>query len=109
MIVKGPSALAATLVLAYIALPLAGCGEEVVLDSTKTEEQLTAEYERGGVKVATVDCPSGVKVEKGAKVDCTVKSKAGTATTVTLRILNEDADLEIVDPTKSLEDLNANK
>ncbi len=103
---KMPAAIAAALVL--LAFALSACGE-VVLDAGKTEDQLRAEYERGDVSVAAVECPSDVEVEAGQKFDCTVTAKGGASTEVTLRIVNEDADLEIVDPGQSLEDLSANK
>ena len=48
-----------------------------------------------GQKVSSVECPSGVEVEKGKTFECTVKLKGGKQETVTVKILNSDADTEI--------------
>ena len=48
------------------------------------------------VKVSSADCPGDVEVEVDKEFDCTVKSDAGDAT-VTLKILNEDADVRVTD------------
>lgn len=78
-----------------VAALASGCGETVI-DSTKTEEQLQASLSKSlGEKVATVDCPSGVKVEKGSTFTCSVKLKKGEEQTATLKILNEDADVSV--------------
>jgi hypothetical protein len=74
----------------------AGCGE-TVLDATKTEEQLEASLSKSlGEKVASVDCPSDQKVEKGATFDCSVKPQKGGEKTVTLEIRNSDADVSVI-------------
>jgi hypothetical protein len=91
------------LLLAIFALALVGCGE-TVLDATKTEEQITAEFEKAGAgKITSVECPSDIEVKAGAKFDCTVSRKGAAETTVTLKITNEDADLEVVDPGKAFD------
>jgi Domain of unknown function (DUF4333) len=92
------------LLLAIFALALVGCGE-TVLDATKTEEQITAEFEKAGSgTITSVECPSDIEVKAGTKFDCTVSRKGAAETTVTLKITNEDADLEVVDPGKAFDD-----
>jgi len=85
-------ALAATVALAAI-----GCGETVI-DDSKTEaaikDNLQGSLERD---VSSVDCPSGVKVEPGGTFDCQVALADGKKETATLKILNEDADVEVTD------------
>jgi hypothetical protein len=79
------------------ALALVGCGETVI-DSTKTEEALEANLSKSlNEKVASVDCPSDVEVEKGKTFNCSVKLEKGEAQTATLEILNEDADVSVTD------------
>jgi NAD(P)H-hydrate repair Nnr-like enzyme with NAD(P)H-hydrate epimerase domain len=86
----------ALLSAAVAALVLAGCGGTVI-DSAKTEEQLKANLSNSlEEKVAVVDCPSGVEVEKGKTFDCSVKLDKGEEQTVTLKILNEDADISVI-------------
>jgi len=73
----------------------AGCGETVI-DSAKMEGTIEENLEKStGRKVASVDCPSGVEVKTGATFDCTVSLAGGKQETVTLKILNSDADTEI--------------
>jgi len=85
----------ATLVLA--ALLITACGETVI-DDVKTEDAIEQNLEDSlGKKVASVDCPSGVEVEQGASFDCAVKLAGGKGETATLKVLNEDADVEIAD------------
>lgn len=75
----------------------AGCGETVI-DDVKTEDAIEQNLEDSlGRKVASVDCPSGVEVEKGASFDCVVRLSNGKRETATLKILNEDADVEVAD------------
>jgi Domain of unknown function (DUF4333) len=90
--------------VAVALLVLVGCGE-TVLDATKTEEQIKAEFEKAGSgKITSVECPSDIEVKAGAKFDCTVSRKGAAETTVTLKITNEDADLEVLDPGKAFDD-----
>jgi len=88
------------LALVLIAVPgslLAGCGETVV-DDVKLEEQLHDEFESTrGVKVKSVDCPSGVKVEPKTKFDCTIVPQKGKKETAVLLIRNKDADISVVE------------
>jgi len=75
----------------------AGCGETVI-DDSKTEgaikDNLQGSLEK---KVSSVDCPSGVKVEAGDTFECEITLADGTTETATLKILNEDADVEVTD------------
>ena len=85
-----------------LALPLlmflaVGCGETVI-DDAKTEAAIEQNLEDSvGQKVSSVDCPSGVEVEPGETFDCTVSLADGKEETATLKILNEDADVEVTD------------
>lgn len=84
----------AVVVLVVAALFAVGCGGTVI-DDTKTEEAIDQSLERSqGQKVSSVDCPSGVEIEKGDTFDCDVEFANGERKTVTLKILNSDADLE---------------
>lgn len=77
-------------------LLLAGCGETVI-DDGKAEDSIQRDVESTlKVKVSSVDCPGDVEVEVDKEFDCTVASDAGNAT-VTLKILNEDADVRVTD------------
>lgn len=87
------SALLALLAAALLAL---GCGETVI-DDAKTEDAIEQNLESSlGKKVASVDCPSGVEVEAGQTFQCAVTVAGGERETATLKILNEDADVEVV-------------
>jgi NAD(P)H-hydrate repair Nnr-like enzyme with NAD(P)H-hydrate epimerase domain len=87
------SFLAAALVVAAF---VAGCG--TAIDDTKIEADLEQYVEdRVGKKVASVDCPSGVEVEKGKTFACAVSLAGGKEETATVKILNEDADYELAD------------
>ncbi len=88
---------AASIGLAVAALLAVGCGETVI-DDAKTEAAIEQNLEKSvGQKVASVDCPSGVEVEAGKTFDCTVDLTGGKTETATLKILNEDADVEVTD------------
>ncbi len=88
--------LPAVLVALVAALSLAACGDTVI-DDGKAEEAIQQDVESTlKVKVSSVDCPGDVEVEVDKEFDCTVKSDAGDAT-VTLKILNEDADVRVTD------------
>ncbi len=88
---------AALIGLAVAALLAVGCGETVI-DDAKTEAAIEQNLEKSvGQKVVSVDCPSGVEVETGKTFDCTVDLTGGKQETATLKILNEDADVEVTD------------
>jgi NAD(P)H-hydrate repair Nnr-like enzyme with NAD(P)H-hydrate epimerase domain len=81
--------------LAAAALLVAGCGETVI-DDSKTEAALEQNLRRStGRNVSSVDCPSGVEVKAGQTFQCTVDLAGGGQQTVTLKILNADADVEV--------------
>jgi hypothetical protein len=83
-------------IVAVLAIGLAGCGETVI-DATKTEEQLLSNREKEtGQKVAGVDCPSDVELEVGTSFECTIDEGKGKTSVATLKIRNEDADLDLV-------------
>ncbi|HEY1286032.1 MAG TPA: DUF4333 domain-containing protein [Solirubrobacterales bacterium] len=72
-----------------------GCGGTVI-DDAKTEAALKQNLaQSGNGKVSSVECPSGVDVETGATFECTVLLASGKQETATLKILNEDADVEV--------------
>ncbi len=87
-------ALAATL-----ALLLAGCGGGTDVDYQKASETVRASLESKregfGTRVENVDCPQGVKVEPGAKFECTVLYPDGTVAYALLRIRDAKADLSL--------------
>ncbi len=85
-----------TLVVPILALFfVVGCGETVI-DDVKTEDAIEQNLKKsGGKKVTAVDCPSGVEVEADATFECTVTLAGGKEETATMKILNEDADIEL--------------
>lgn len=86
-------ALAALAVAVFVAV---GCGETVI-DQSKVQEQIKASAEESGhTNVSSVDCPSDVEVKPDTKFSCTVHLKGGKTETATLKIRNEDADLDLL-------------
>lgn len=83
--------------IALAALAAAGCGKTVI-DDVKTEAAIEQNVE-GALdrNVSSVDCPSGVEVVPEATFECTVRLAGGREETARLKILNEDADVELVD------------
>ncbi|HEY4779873.1 MAG TPA: DUF4333 domain-containing protein [Solirubrobacterales bacterium] len=82
--------------LAAIAFAAAGCGGTVI-DSEKTEDTLQANVEHvRHEKIDSVDCPSGEDVDPGATFVCAVNFSDGKKATVTLKIRNKDADVDVV-------------
>lgn len=81
--------------LGIVALATTGCGETVI-DDAKTEAALEQNLERSsGAKITSIECPSGVEVEKDATFQCSIELKGGGGETATLKILNEDADVAV--------------
>ena len=79
------------------AFAIVGCGETVI-DSAKTEDAIEHNLEKSAsMKIASVDCPSDVEVKKGTSFQCVVTQDGGKQETATLKILNEDADVSLVD------------
>jgi len=92
---RSPRFAALLAALALAALLAAGCGETVI-DDAKTEDAIEQNLESGlGKEIAAVECPAGVEVEAGASFDCTVTLKGGKRETASLKVLNEDADVEV--------------
>ena len=87
---------AAAAVLAAVALIAAGCGETVI-DDAKTAGAIKDSLEKSlHEKIVSVECPSA-KVDVGTTFDCTVDFSNGTKATATLRILDTDANVQIID------------
>jgi hypothetical protein len=83
------------LALGLAALTAVGCGKTVI-DDAKTEDAIKQNLERSaGKEVTAVECPSDVEVEKDATFDCTVSLAGGKEEVATMRVLNEDADIEL--------------
>lgn len=84
-----------TAALAVAAFAAAGCGETVI-DDAKIEATIKADVEKSrGERVKSVDCPQP-EVDPGATFDCAVHYPNGKQATYTLKIRNEDADLDAV-------------
>jgi Domain of unknown function (DUF4333) len=85
------------LALAVSAIAVIGCGGTVI-DDSKTEGAIQHNLEASlKEKVSGVECPSGVEVKAGTTFECTVKLADGTQEAATLKIVNKDADVELVD------------
>jgi hypothetical protein len=86
-------------VLVVLMTLVVGCGGTVI-DDAKTEGAIQQNLETSlDKKVEGVDCPSGVDVEEGETFECAVTLGGGREETATLKILNEDADVELVELT----------
>lgn len=93
---RSPARWAAAGGLLLVALLAAGCGETVI-DSVKVEAAIEQNLHHAtGEKVGSVECPSGVEVKAGATFECSVEL-GGKQETVTLKILNSNADVEVTD------------
>ena len=93
-----PGAVRTLLVVAVAtaALVAAGCGETVI-DSVKTEAAIQSNLEKSlHHKVSSVSCPSEQKVEPNATFDCAVDFSNGKKATATLKILNKNADVSLI-------------
>src|SRR4051794_37585544 len=78
------------------AVLITGCGSKVI-DDSKAEDAIKSDVEKNtSVKVSSVDCPGDVEVKTGATFQCTVRAQDGRSATVTLKILNENADVKVV-------------
>jgi NAD(P)H-hydrate repair Nnr-like enzyme with NAD(P)H-hydrate epimerase domain len=83
--------------LAIVVFLAVGCGGTEI-DASKVEDQLEASVEKSQqAKVSSVDCPSGVEVESGAKFSCIVHLSGGGSETATLLIRDKDANLTLLD------------
>ena len=90
-----------TLLAAFslLALLVAGCGGGTDVDRGKASDTVRASLESKregfGTEVESVDCPGGVKVEAGARFECTVRWPDGKIAYAQLRIRDEQADLSL--------------
>lgn len=86
---------AAFVILAMAAFVAVGCGETVI-DDAKIEDTIQADVEKSrDEKVKSVDCPEP-EVDPGATFECAIAYPDGKQATITLKIRNEDADLDVV-------------
>ncbi len=62
------------------------------MDSAKAEA-----FARNAIRPApsAVECPNGVKVEKGKTFDCDVTAADGTPATITLHIADDDGKVAV--------------
>jgi hypothetical protein len=96
---RAPRAFAVLLLAGLVTLLVAGCGGGTQVDYTKAAETVRASLESKregfGVKVESVDCPSGVDVEPGTHFECTVRFPGEKVRYARLRIRDADADLSL--------------
>lgn len=91
-----PLRCAAAVALLAFGFAAVGCGGTVI-DATKTEDTIQASLEKSlHEKIKAVDCPSEPKVDPGTTFTCTVVFSDKEQASVTLKIRNKDADLDIV-------------
>ncbi len=85
--------------IAALALLVAGCGGGTDVDYTKASETIKASIESPregfGVRVAKVECPSGVAVDPGTHFECLVEFPGGKIQYAKVRIRDEKADLSV--------------
>jgi hypothetical protein len=81
------------LLAALLALfAIAGCGGDRNVDSAKAEA-----FARSAITPAPrrIDCPVGVKVEKGKSFDCHVIGTDGTRSMITLHISDDEGNVTV--------------
>jgi hypothetical protein len=82
--------------LAAVAFAVVGCGDTII-DTSKTEDTLQANVEKARhEKINSVECPSDQGVDPGTTFDCAVNFTDGKKATITLKIRNKDADVDVV-------------
>jgi hypothetical protein len=82
--------------LAAVAFAMVGCGSTII-DTAKTEDTLQANVEQARhEKIKSVDCPSEQDVDPGATFVCAVNFSDGKKASITLKIRNKDADVDVV-------------
>jgi hypothetical protein len=87
---------AAVAALVVAAVVVVGCGDTVI-DSSKAEGAIQSDLEKSlHHKVSSVSCPSEQKVEPNATFACTVVFSNGKQATATLKILNKNADISLI-------------
>jgi Domain of unknown function (DUF4333) len=74
------------------ALAIAGCGDKVI-DDEKAEGFIEDGLEsQSRLRVASVDCPADVEVERGRTFDCTAVTDRGRYT-ITIRMTDDDGTI----------------
>ncbi len=92
-----PGRKAVVVALCVAGVLVVGCGGTVI-DSGKAEDALQQNLQRSlDRKVSSVDCPSDQDVDPGATFTCTVRYSGGEQATATLKVLNDDADVSLID------------
>ncbi|MGA8745117.1 MAG: DUF4333 domain-containing protein [Solirubrobacterales bacterium] len=83
--------------LIAVGVLLAGCGGTVI-DSSKVEAAIQTNLQKAlHEKVSSVSCPSEQKVEPGSTFTCTVSFSSGKQATATLKILNKEGNVSLID------------
>jgi hypothetical protein len=86
----------AVVVLVVAGAVVVGCGDTVI-DGSKAEGAIQSNLEKSlHHKVSSVSCPSEQKVEPNATFTCTVDFSNGKQATATLKILNKNADVSLI-------------
>lgn len=92
-----PAYLALPLIIASVVLAASGCGKTVI-DSAKAEAFIKDGIEKNSpATISSVDCPDDVEVEANKTFECTATSDQGKKATITLKILNDNADVRVID------------
>jgi hypothetical protein len=84
-----------------VALGLAGCGGGPDrIDTAKVERSIQddLERERPEVDVASVDCPANVKIEKGHRFKCRVRTSRGREVDATVTQVDGEGRVSYVVP-----------
>jgi Domain of unknown function (DUF4333) len=79
-----------------LAFATAGCGKTVI-DSQKAEDFIQSSLEKRGATITSVSCPDDVEVAPKKSFDCTAASDQGKTATITMTILNDNADVKVTD------------
>ena len=80
--------------LLFVGLILTGCGS--IVDQSGAQKRVKSELERTlRIKIKRVSCPEKLKIEKGKTFRCEVSTANGKQLTATIKIMNDDADLQI--------------
>jgi hypothetical protein len=86
----------AALLAGVLVLAAAGCGKTVI-DSQKAEDFIKSGIEQHtGATVTSVSCPGDVEVVADRTFDCTATSSTGKTATITMKILNDNADVKVI-------------
>ncbi len=84
------------LATALLATALVACGGDVI-DSFKTEAAVLAEVQvKTATTIESAECPNDVDVVTGTQFSCTVTAEGGDEAIVDLKILNDNADVDML-------------